>query len=53
VKSADDAVGSTLYSAGFEATRFVEVIENELVWEILGQPAETLVSAWHHIQSVS
>lgn len=35
--SADDPARSTLYPSGFDAARFVAVIENELVWEIIGR----------------
>lgn len=35
--SADDHARSTLYPSGFDAARFVAVIENELVWEIIGR----------------
>lgn len=35
--SQDDPAMSTLYPSGFDAARFVAVIEDELVWEIIGR----------------
>jgi hypothetical protein len=36
---ADCRVRSTLYPSGFDAARFVEVIESESVWDSIGRPA--------------
>ncbi len=42
--AAEDAARPTLYPSGFDAARFVEVIENGLVWEIIDRPVSCSIA---------
>jgi Holliday junction resolvase-like predicted endonuclease len=46
----EDSVWSTLYPSGFDAPRFLAVIESELVWEALGQPTEAAGRSGRHAE---